>query len=364
MLGGSDDAGGNDVGADATKGSGVANIRIAHLSPDLGPVDFCWKTTGSTTYSGPVLFHGPSGDMADAGAAADVDGQAVDGGAGADGGPGVDVDANADADADADPDATEDAETYADASGDASSDATPLDGTVTGGPDAGWLSDAGPPPGVGFGEVTSSVRLQPAGTFDIALVDAGSTTCQSPKFVTQVTVDAGKHATLALVGLLSAVGTDADPAQALSILSFTDDGQLDLQNARVRLIHAALGWPGAAGDVAVPALSASLGNMLIAREIEPRHASNMSGSPPVDALGYSTVPPMAYGMSMSFQGIGDASSRAWSTSSVDLGLVAGTLHTGFIVSASQGLVLVWCSDAATAASALPASCEMFDAPAK
>ncbi len=92
-----------------------------------------------------------------------------------------------------------------------------------------------------YGEITSSVRIDATGTFDIALVDAGSTTCQSPKFVAQVTVDAGKHATLALVGLLSATGSDADPARALSIVSFTDDAQLDLANARVRLIHTALG---------------------------------------------------------------------------------------------------------------------------
>ncbi len=112
------------------------------------------------------------------------------------------------------------------------------------------------------------------------------------------------------------------------------------------------------------AFRGSGGTTEIATDIEPKHASIMSGNPPVDALGYSTVAPLPSPVSMSFRGLGNASTQAWSTDAVDLAdSLGGTLHTGFIVSGARGsLALVWCSDAATAASALPTACELFEAP--
>jgi hypothetical protein len=336
---------------DASMVYGVATVRIAHLSPDFGPADFCWRVAGSTTYSGPVLYRGPAALLPDAG---------EDGG---DAAPSHGGDASWVLDATND---APDAEGVSDAP--SVEAATTMDAETEAGPPgaidaaAGPAAEAGPLVGVSYGEITSSVRLGAAGTFDIALVRAGATTCMSPRFVAQVTVDPGKHATLAIVGLVADTSTEADPGRALGVASFVDDTQLDLLNARVRLIHAALGWAGTGPELVVPPLSASVGGLEIAGEIDPLHASSMSGYPLVDALGYSTVAPVLPPAPMSFRGLADASAEAWSTAPIDLDLLGGTLHTGFIVDGPLGsLVLVWCSDAATAASSPPVACEMFSA---
>jgi hypothetical protein len=260
---------------------------------------------------------------------------------------------------------------------DASSDVPAIDAADAADVEAGFApfsddagTDAAPidVPGVAYGEITSSVRLPAIGTLDVALVAGGAASCVNPRFVAKVTLDAGKHVTVAMVGLLADVGADASsPARALSLVALTDDGTVEPESARVRLVHAALGLPGTAYGP-VPALSASVkssdggAGVEIAAEIDPKHASLASGMPPVDALGYSTVSPVEGQPIMSFRALGDASVVSWWTHGANLDLLQGTLHTGFIVSRPVGgLALIWCSDAATAVSASPAPCEIFEA---
>src|ERR1700722_1615201 len=71
------DSGNEDAESD---GGGVltSTMRLANMSPDLGPVDFCWRVTGSTSFAGPViatpLDGGPPASGTDASdASADAD---------------------------------------------------------------------------------------------------------------------------------------------------------------------------------------------------------------------------------------------------------------------------------------------------
>jgi hypothetical protein len=345
------DDGGDAAGGDATVLNTVSALRIAHLSPDLPEVDFCWRIAGSVTYTGPVLSRGWAPPAQDAGEAWDAVSDAADADA-----TSAPVDAREDAQ-----DARDEEHVDAGDAGDATMDAEPdvVDAGDGGQTDAQVVT----PPGLSYGEVTSTIQLDTSGTFDFALVPAGSKSCDSALFVGHVTLDAGKHATVAVVGLLAALQSDAETAQALSIVSFTDDGALDPQNARLRIVHAALGWPAVPADSPAPQLSVDVGSREIAAEVDPKHASATSSTPMVDALGYATVAPVTVPAVVTLRGRGDAGADEWSTVPVDLDLVAGTLHTAFIVSQPLGsLGLVWCSDAATAASGPPTPCQIFDAP--
>jgi hypothetical protein len=144
-------------------------MRLAHLSPDLGTIDFCYRLPGSSTFDGLVL-----GSPLDAGV------------------PPGPPDGSTPADA-------ETAETSA--------------------------NDASPPPNGGSGALafpglTSYVVLKGWGTIDIALVATGGQSCASPIATGHVTLDAGKRATVAVMGLAR---VDASSDQALSIAAFTDD---------------------------------------------------------------------------------------------------------------------------------------------
>jgi len=87
------DGGASDEGGDADAApEDETTMRLAHASPDLGPIDFCWRPAGAASFTGPVLGGGtlpeagpPSsdagGDAGDAGGAGD----AADGGEGGDG---------------------------------------------------------------------------------------------------------------------------------------------------------------------------------------------------------------------------------------------------------------------------------------
>jgi hypothetical protein len=346
----------------------VSALRLAHVSPHLPEVDFCWRIAGSATYTGPVLSRGWAPPAQDAGEEWDV---------GSDAAPADATSSALDATSyltDAREDGHEDArdEEHAD-SGDAGDASIDAEADVVDVVDAGDGQDGGQadaqtvsPPGLSYGQVTSTIQLDTSGTFDFALVSAGSKSCDKPLFVGQVTLDAGKHATVAIVGLLAALQSDAETAQALSIVSFIDDGELDAQNARLRIVHAALGWPAVTplpADSPAPSLSVNVGSREIAAEVDPKHVSATSSTPPVDALGYATVAPVTGVTAVTLRGRGDAGADEWSTAPADFDLVAGTLHTGFIVNQSLGsLGIVWCSDAATAASGPPAPCQIFDAP--
>lgn len=310
--------GGGDGGTGEGGGEGGTSVettmRLAHASPDLGALDFCWRLSGAANFVGPVLGGGAPPVVDAAGAPPD---------AGDDG-------------ADGDTDATLG---YPDA--DDGSDSSPGTDAST---DASWdagLADAASTGALVFGTMAPDVLLPTSGTFDIALLPAGRTSCASPWFVGQVTLDAGKRATVVLMGLYA---DDAGPMQ-LSIVSFTD-APLDPQTARVRLIHAAL---GSRSEPGTPALAVHAGETLLTSEVDPKQASDTSTAPAVDSLGYTTLGALPAPTALELATAGDAAAARWTTDAKDLGVSIGTAHTGIIVSLDQGeLGVMWCGDASAA----------------
>jgi hypothetical protein len=262
------DAAGGDGGAQEAESSTMeqTTMRLANASPDLGPVDFCWRQTGAASFTGPVL----EGDL------------------------------------------------------------PPLD--------AGPVSAEGGPPGsLAFGAMSPDVLLPSAGTFDIAVVAAGQTSCAKHRLAGTVTLDAGKRSTVVLMGV---AGSDSGP-DTLGVVAFTD-ALVDPQSARVRMIHAALGDPGepATGPVSVRA-----GSEVIAAEIDPGKTAAASTTSAIDALGYATLAPLQGPTSLELATLGDAAPIAWATAETDLSVLTGTAHTGIIVTAGQGALAVsWCAD--------------------
>jgi len=324
------EAGGDDGGGDAESGT-QTTLRLANMSPDVGAVDFCWRVSGSATFTGPVL--GGSLDGGAPGGEPEEDGAAEggqDGSAGEDAADAAEpADATTETGAPGDGgaiDATTDAPATGD-SGDAagSSDATPSDAAV-----------AQPP--VGFASMSAAVTLPTSGTLDIALVAAGQLSCGSPVAGGTVTLDAGKITTLTVMGLAAA---EAGSDSALSIVAFTDE-LADSSIAKVRFVHAALGWPDGS-DSPAPALSARAGSVVLAPEVDPRHATTQGTMPPVDPLGFASVPPVSGETVLTLSTLDDGAARAWSTGFVSIDALPGTVHTGFIVSLRAGaLGIAWC----------------------
>ena len=203
-------------------------------------------------------------------------------------------------------------------------------------------SDAGlAAPALGFRSVTGYIQAAGSGTFTVALVAADSHSCSAPLLEAKVTLDAGKRATIAL---MNGAGSDAGD-MSLAAIAFVDDATPDPAFTRVRFVHAAL---GDATHAATGPLAASWANgggtVTLAGDILPMHASTPSGAAPaIDALGYGATAALAGG-SIRLAGKADAATVAWTSAWSDLGLAAGTVHTGFVATASP-LVVVWCDDA-------------------
>jgi hypothetical protein len=323
----SGEGGGDDGGGDAQGGT-QTTLRLANMSPNLGAVDFCWRVSGSATFTGPVLGGSvdggaPGGEPEEAGA---TDGGNEDG-AGEDA-----ADANEPADATMDggatgeggaADATIDAADGGDAAG--ANDGAPTDAAVL-------------QPPVGFASMSAAVTLPTSGTLDIALVAAGQLSCGSPVAVGTVTLDAGKSTTVTVMGF---AGAEAGTDSALSIVAFTDE-LADASVAKVRLVHAALGWPDGS-DSPAPALSARAGSVVLAAELDPRHATTQGTTPPVDPLGFASVAPVPGETVLTLSALDDGAARAWSTGFVGIDALPGTVHTGFVVSLRAGaLGVAWC----------------------
>jgi hypothetical protein len=304
---------GEGEGGDAAMGE-QTTMRLAHASPDLGPIDFCWRQTGNASFTGPVL----GGDLPPEAGPPTADGSL---------------------------DGAGDGETSGDAA-DAWNDAgdawfesgTPEAGmSETGTPGTG---DSGMPAELVFGTMSPDVLLPSAGTFDIAVVAAGQTSCASRRLAGTVTLDAGKRATVVLMGLAA---QDSGP-DALTVVAFTD-APVDAQTARVRMIHAAL---GASNEPATGPLSVKAGDTLIAAEVEPMMTSTASTTPEVDALGYSTLAPLVAPTVLELGTVGDVAAAHWVTTGSDLAVLAGTSHTGIVLTLGQGaLGIAWCGDAPT-----------------
>jgi hypothetical protein len=347
------DAGGGDAASDSESPLSTT-VRLANMSPDLGSIDFCWRVAGAQTFTGPVLGASPDAGMSSAGDAGDA-GDAreeppPDAGAG-DTMSAVDgaTDAAADAANDGERDAEPDAETVPDATvdvgvtADAGSDA-----------DASNPQEAGAPLQVSFGAMSPPIQLPAIGTLDIALVQANQLSCSAPKFVGRVTVDAGKTSTLAVMGQGEA---EAGTASALSLVAFTDELP-DPAIAKVRFIHAALGWQG---SPPAPPLSVRSGSVVLAPEINPRMVTGTAPTPPVDSLGYATVPPIVGSSALELDSLGDAAPHTWTTAPAPLAIDIGTTRTGFAVSfPSGGLGVAWCSDGESGGVVVP--CQLLPAP--
>ena len=296
-----DGAGGDEEGGEGDSGpTEQTTMRLAHASPDLGAVDFCWRQSGNASFTGPVL----GGDLPPPEAGPPMTEGSADAAAG-ETGPG-------------------------DAS-DAWNEASTLE---TGTPDAAMPAE------LVFGSVSPDVLLPAAGTFDIAVVPAGQTSCTKHRLVGTVTLDAGKRATVVLMGVAE---QDSGP-DALGVVAFTD-APINPQTARVRLIHAAL---GANSEPATGPLSVKAGTTVIASEIDARMTSAPSTSPAIDALGYATLPPFQPPTALELATLGDVAATHWTTAASDLTVQTGTSHTGIIVTFGQGaLGIAWCGDAPT-----------------
>jgi hypothetical protein len=321
----------------------VSTMRLANMSPDLGAVDFCWRVTGASSFTGPVIMGSlDAGTVGPAPQDASEGGDAVADAGGAEGGAeGGSVDAAEE------PTAEGGGE---DAASDAAADATPADASDGASGEGGEATgEAGVPVQVSFGAMTAFVQLPAIGTLDIALVRPDQLSCDSPTFVGHVTFDPGKSATVAIMGLLAA---DGGSESALVMKSFTDE-PANARTAEVRFIHAALGWPG--GDGPAPPLAVQVASSLLASEIDPAQVATTSTSAVVDSLGYASAPVFGSPAPIELFSLGDAATHTWTTPFFPLGLLPGTTHTAFVVSLGEGaLGVAWCGGAQSGA--LPGSC--------
>lgn len=276
-------------------------VRIAHLGADLEAVDFCYRTAKSATFEGPVLSKGIGDPKRDAG-----------------------TDAATDADSDA---GALDAATDADA----------------GLPDGGF-------PSVAPRTLTRYLTLPASGALKIALVPQGATSCASPLATGDVTLDPGKLNTVAIVGRLR---SDAS-ADGLGLVSFVDDGATLPAQARVRMVHAALGNEERAASPALAARAVGSKTVTIASRIEPRKVGSPSTTIPVDSLGYAAIAPVPAPAQLAVGGADalgmDAAVEGWVSEAGDLGLTGASIHTGFVLTGTTSAVpfeVLWCSDTST-----------------
>jgi hypothetical protein len=309
--GGTDGDGGASALPDAAVGPADASapattMRLAHLAEDLGPVDFCYRMAKTSSFEGPVLGDGLGGLK-----------------------PG---DAGADADG---------------ASDDASSPSDPLDAGDDGGSDDAGDGGAAR---IGYRTVSRYLTLSASGPLTIALVAPGSTSCATPLFTADVTLDPGKLSTVAILGRTAADGGDG----ALSLVAFIDDRMTVPAKARVRMIHAALGTEARTPAGALSVRASSSQTVTVAERVEPKKAASPSATVPVDSLGYATIAPvpspaqLAVGAAASTMAT-DASSDSWVGQAGALDLRGGSLHTGFVLSggADQPFEVLWCTDTST-----------------
>jgi hypothetical protein len=285
----------------AAAGGAIATMRLAHLAPGLGPIDFCYQAAREGSLVGPVLGGGAR-SAPDAG----------DGGG---------------------------------AEEDAGSGLEPV-------PDGDGGRDAAPAirRSASYRQVTKYLNLAAAGPLRIAIVEAGAGSCAQPLASGEATLDPGELSTVAVF----ARGA-ADGGLAVELGVFTDDRSPAPEGVRVRVVHAALGRPPsavAAGTLAVRAVASR--TLVLADRVEPKKSASASDAVAVDALGYATGAPLPGPAAIT---IGPASTDAgadagfspWSSASADLGLTAGSVHTGFVLSGGKPawFEVLWCADLVT-----------------
>ncbi len=280
-LGASDAASANEAG---DGNAPAATFRVAHLAPDLGTIDVCYRVSTSEAFTGPLLA--VLSPPPDAGPVAD---------------PANDA----------------------------------------GTPDASSILR-----GISFRRVTNYFTAPNAASVEIAVVNASDASCSTPRARSRVTLDPGKHVTIALMGLAEA---DAGAIGELALVPFVDDTTTNPSGARTRIIHAALGTTStaASGPFAVSVLDGAVITGLSSL-VQPRKTSAPSGvAPIIDALGYDTGAVITSG-SVRLEKLAESTAVAWASSAKSLGMMASSVHTGFVVSTpSNGLAVVWCDDGAS-----------------
>lgn len=309
--------------ADPDGGNPMSTMRLAHLAPEVGPIDFCYQAARTGSFVGPVLSGGSRAPKPPA------------------------MDAEGGADAALGPNN--------DASADAASDAS-----------AGVASAS-------YRSVSKYLNLEAAGPITMAIVAAGSPTCANAIVTGTVTLDPGKLSTVVITGAGkgSVTGTDDGGADAasdagatsdaspLEISAFTDDRTTASDKMRVRVIHAALGTSSVASAGALGVRVTTTGSVttVLTDRVEPRRASSPSQGIPVDGLGYATAAPMPPPTSItigpaSTDGGADAGFEPWqSAKAIDLDLRGGSLHTAFVLTGDRtsSFEVVWCADTTTTA---------------
>jgi hypothetical protein len=201
------------------------------------------------------------------------------------------------------------------------------------------------------------------GVFRVNVVAGGSLSCASPIASGDVTLEAGRYATVIFAGrrVRPDAGADGGATDQLEgiVLGFTDDLSVASDKARARFVNVALGDDPAR---AVPALSVTVagieGTSELAARVEARKVSTTGTTPLVDGRGYVTTSPLIDPVSLQLREIADAGGRSWSTQQARLGMLAGTLHSGFIASEGEDLRVVWCDDVAVGRTT---SCDVLSA---
>jgi len=155
----------------------TSRLRFVHLVEELGPVDFCYRSIGTTDYSGPILRERFS-----------------------------EADAGSPSDAAADSESDGSAEAGASLP---SSSLSPL-------------------------SASPILAMTTPGTLEIAVITADHPTCSAPLFSSRATLDVGKTFWLVLMGTLADGGVSG-----LELKRYVSDLRADDSNARIRMIHAA-----------------------------------------------------------------------------------------------------------------------------
>ncbi|MBX3186297.1 MAG: DUF4397 domain-containing protein [Labilithrix sp.] len=274
----------------------AATMRLAHVAPGLGPVDFCYRSATTSSFEGPVLGGGGPGPRADAGDA--------------EAGDGLDLE----------------------------EDAGDLDAS-----EGGVEIRA-----VAYRSVSRYLTLAAAGPLTIALVPAGASSCASLIFSADVTLDPGKLATVAIMGSRDADGGES----ALGLAGFVDDRATEPDKSRVRIVHAATGTASRAASPAIAVRAVGAKVVPVAERVEPRKASSASSTVPVDSLGYATITPVPSPAQLAVGPAPDTSADgaadSWMSLPGELGLRGAALHTGFVLTADdQSFEILWCTDTST-----------------
>ena len=274
-----------DAGSPAT-----TTFRLAHLSPDVGRIDVCYRTSPSDAFTGPMIAASGNTDAS------------------------------------------------------VSVDATPLADAGDSGPERAGLS---------FPNVTTWFTVQTSGAFEIAVASATDGSCSTPRARQRITLDPGKRSTVALLGLFGADAgaaasldivaftDDITPAPGAARTRFIHAA---LGTSKVV----------PAPSYAVKAVDGPTIVSLSSRVDAKKASAPTTVDPSIDTLGYHVGQPLALGSlhleGINVAAI-DAGPALWSSPTQPLDMSASSTHTGFIVTEPNGkLAVLWCNDTTPAAS--------------